>query len=916
MTWKILLLATLLCFGFAPSALSAGRANPLPEVKHERYTLTNGLTVILVEDHSLPIVGVNVNYQVGSKNEKPGKTGFAHLFEHMMFQGSKHHDDEYFGPLQEVGAFVNGATNTDRTRYLEVVPSAYLERALWLEADRMGFLLDALTEERLKNQVSVVQNERRQNYENRPYGLVRERINAVLYPPEHPYHWLTIGSLEDIGAATMDDVKDFFRSYYTPNNASLCIAGDFDPAEAKRLVEKHFGALPPGPPVTKVGKWVPALSGEVALDIQDRVQLPRFYAVWHTVPIYDADEAALEVFGRILGGGKTSRLYKRLVYDLQIAQDASAYHAPSQIAGTFGVVLTPRPGHTLTEVETEAAKVLREALEKGITAEELERTVNAMTSEFVRSMETVGGFSGLSDRMNEYIHYLGEPDRFRWDLQRTLDLTSEVVTASARKYLGPNRLVARVAPAPKVSPSTSPEAASVNRATMPGPAPQRDFALPARQEFTLKNGLKVVLVEHRKVPAVALELVVRGGSSADPEGKFGLATLVASTLDEGAAGKTSQQIADALESLGTELSVNADADSVSASVSCLKGKLEPSLGLLADVILRPDFPAEELERQRKSRLTALAQSEDQPEFLGSLALTRALFGGTPYGHIARGDRKGLQAVAAGDLVAYWARHCVPANAHLVVVGDVARSELEPMLEKAFAGWKEGPAPESAFPGVPQHAARTVYFVDRPAAAQSVLLCGLVAPARNNPDYAAQVLLNSILGGQFGSRLNMNLREDKGYTYGARTSFNLSKDAGSFVASAPVGTAVTVPALKEMLDEIASIAGPKPPTAQEVSFSKGFLVLGYPRGFETASSIADRVSDALLNGLPKDAIEALPRQIQNLQPEALRAVAAKYLFPDRLAIVVVGDKAKVLPELQQMGLGPIVELDREGKRVGE
>jgi zinc protease len=916
MSWKIIIIACLLCLGFAPSAFSAVRANPLPEVKHEIYTLSNGLTVILVQDHSLPIVGVNVNYKVGSKNERPGKTGFAHLFEHMMFQGSKHWDKNYFVPLQEVGAFVNGATNTDRTRYLEVVPAAYLERALWLEADRMGFLLDALTKERLANQISVVQNERRQSYENRPYGLVREKMSAVLYPPEHPYHWPTIGSMEDIAAASVDDVKVFFRAYYTPNNASLCIAGDFDPAEAKRLVEKQFAGLPPGPPVTKVGRWVPALPGEVTLDIQDRVQLPRTAVAWHTVPVYDEDEAALDAFGRILGGGRTSRLYKRLVYDLQIAQDASAYNSSQQIAGTFGMSLTPRPGHTLAEVEAEAFKVLQEALEKGVTPEEMDRTVNAITSDFVQSMQTVGGFSGLSDRMNEYVHYLDKPDMFRWDLQRTLDLTPEKVHAAARKFLGPNRLVARVTPAPKAEAGASEVAKSVDRNAMPGPAPQKAFALPPRQTFALKNGLKVVLVEHRKVPAVALDLVVRGGSTADPEGKDGLAMMTVSMLDEGAAGKTSIQIADALEGLGAELNLSADLDSVSANLTSLKSNLVPSLGILADVVLRPDFPAEELERQRKSRLVSFAQSEDQPEYLASLALNRTLFAGTPYGHLSRGDRKGVQSISVDDLLSYWARRFVPSNAFLVVAGDTTRAEIEPLLEKTFGGWSGTPVQAAPFPPVKPHGPRAVYLVDKPGSAQSVILCGLVAGPRNTPDYAAQTLLNAILGGQFGSRINLNLREDKGYTYGARTSFSLSKESGYFLSTAPVASAVTAPALKEMLGEMDGILGLKPATEAEMDATKGFLVGGYPRGFETTGDIAGRVSAAVLYGLPDDALETLPTQIQALTPPQVQAAAKAYLKPENLAVVVVGDKAAILPDLRKLNLGPIVELDKEGKRVGE
>jgi len=911
MSFKRSCLATLAAVVLLP-ALAAGKPNPIPEVKHEDYTLANGLRVVLVEDHAVPIVGVNIDYMVGSKNERPGRTGFAHLFEHMMFQGSKDYNDDYFKPLQSVGAFVNGATNTDRTRYLEVVPTAYLERALWLESDRMGYLLDSLTPERLANQISVVQNEKRQNYDNRPYGTVREKISAALYPEGHPYHWLTIGSLEDLQAASLDDVKAFFRAYYTPNNAVLCIAGDIDPAATRALVDKYFGALPPGPPVSRVERWVPQLPGQVSLAIQDRVQLPRTTVVWNTPPLYDTDDAALDAFGQILGGGKTSRLYRKLVYELQIAQDASAGNGGSQIAGTFQMSLTPRPGHTLEEVEHAAFQVLDEALKGGVTAAELDQTVNATTAQAVRNMQQVGGFGGLTDSMGAYVHYLGRPDLFRWDLQRYLDLTPAQVDAAARKWLGPDRLVARVTPAGKLSPGA--EAAGLDRATMPGPGPQKEFALPARQRFTLSNGLPVLLVEHHRVPLVEMELVVRGGASADPDAEPGLASLTAAMLDEGAAGRTSQQIADALERLGTDLNLGAGPDAVTASLSTLKANLAPSLQVLSDVVLKPDFPAEELERQRKSRLVTLTQSEDRAEYLAQVAMSKILWGPTSYGHLPTGTRAGLEALTREDVKGFWSSYAVPSNATLVVVGDIGRAELEPALEKAFGAWKGGAAPALAAPQRPQHGARTLYVIDKPGAAQSVVTAGLVAPARSTADFPTLVALNGALGGTFVSRLNMNLREEKGWTYGARTSFQLQRAGGAFAAQAPVATKVTAGTVKEMVAEIAGMAGAKPLTEKELAYSADTYVNGYARGFETAGDIASRLADAVINGLPDSELETLPGAVKKVSLAQAQQAGAKYLLPENLAILVVGDKAAILPELQKLGLGPIVELDKQGNPV--
>jgi zinc protease len=888
--------------------------NPLPKLKVEQYKLSNGLTVILYEDHSLPIVGVNVTYFVGSKNEKPGKTGFAHLFEHMMFQGSKNSNQGYFKPLQEIGGTLNGSTNTDRTQYWEMVPAGYLERALWMEADRMGFLLDAMTQERLSNQISVVSNERRQNYENRPYGTVREKIAAVLYPPNHPYSWLTIGSIADLQAASLDDVKDFFRTYYTPNNASLCVTGDFDPTQAKRLVEKLFGALPPGPPVSRLERWVPEVSGEVALDIQDRVQLPRTTFVWPTVPVYSANDAALDVFGRILGGGKTSRLYQKLVYEKQIAQDAMSTHNAQQISGTFNITLTPRPGRTTKEVEAAALEVLQEALDKGITKDELERVQTITTADYVRSMQSIGGFRGLSDRLNEYYQFLGQPDMYRWDLQRYLDLTPEGVTAAARRHLGADRLVARVTPMPPVKPETSELATKFDRAPMPGQGPENPFKLPARQRFKLANGLDVVLVEYHNLPLVNCYLLVRGGSSSDPTQRAGLASMTATLLQEGAAGRTSQQIAEGLEGLGAEMRTNVSADATAISLSAIKTRLDDSLALFSDVLTKPDFPAAELERQRKRLLVRFQQMEDQPEYLANLALARVLFPDYPYGHLPTGNPKAVGAITLDDVKGFWKANYMPANADLIVVGDVTRAELETKLAPGLGAWKEGKAPSLALKPAPQHGKRTIYLIDKPGAAQSVIATGLVGLPRSTKEYVPLEVLNAAFGGQFVSRLNLNLREDKGYTYGARSRFQFDRFSGTFTAGAPVQTKVTVPALKETLAELEGIAGKKPITDKELSYAQGTIVNGYARRFETPGQIAMQLSEVVLYGLPDDSLETFPKQVMAVKAADLARLGAKVVLPDNLAIVVVGDAKVVKPELEKLQIGPIVELDKEGNPI--
>ncbi|MBP7865604.1 MAG: insulinase family protein [Acidobacteria bacterium] len=888
--------------------------NPLPTVNVEQYQLSNGLTVFLVEDHTLPIVAVNINYRVGSKNEKPGRTGFAHLFEHMMFQGSKHWNDDFFKPLQEIGGEVNGGTNTDRTRYWTLVPAGYLERALWLEADRMGFLLEAMTPVRLANQVSVVQNERRQNYDNRPYGTVMEKMAAAAFPPNHPYSWLTIGAMADIQAATLDDVREFFRAYYTPNNASLCVAGDFKPEEAKAHIRKYFGDIPPGPPVSKIGRWVPRLEGEIVLDIQDRVKLPRAYLSWFTTPRYAGDEAALTVFARVLGDGKTSRLHQALVRDQQLAQDVTVNHSALEISGSFLVTLTPRPGHTLDEVEAAALAVLNDTLQNGITAEELGRVQADETARALRGMQRVGGFGGISDSLNEYYHYLGKADMFQWDLQRFLDLTPESVTAAARKYLGPDRVRARVSPMPDLKAETAGAATETEREKVPGKAAGEPFRFPAPERFRLANGLEVVLAERHKLPLVTLAVVIKSGSASDPAGRAGLADLTAALLAEGAGGKSSKDFAEALEGKGARLSIATERDVTKVSLSTMKDRLGETLPLLADAVMRPDFPDDELDRERKARLVRLMQQRDQTALLAQSALLGVLFGGHPYGHPSLGTPEGLTAVTLEDVRANYAERFGPAQAVLVVAGDLTRAELEKALAGNLAAWSAGARAGASLPEPPRHPARTLYIVNKPGAAQSHILIGSVGAARASADHAALEAANGVLGGQFVSRLNMNLREDKGYTYGCRSRFTYGVVPYLFSASAPVQTRVTAAAVSEMVKEIAGMAGARPVTAEELAFARGSLVDGYARDFETLDQIVSRIADLAPYGLPDDELETWPARVGALTPDLVNAAARKHLHPDQLAIVVVGDKAAIAADLARLDLGPVVEVDEQGRPV--
>ena len=883
--------------------------NPLKEPVIEQFDLANGLKVFLVVDRTAPLVAVDVNYHVGSKNEKPGNTGFAHLFEHMMFQGSQHYDDDYFKPLQDIGGQVNGATSTDRTRYWEIVPSPYLERALWLESDRMGYLLAAMTQERLDNQKSVVQNERRQNYDNRPYGTVWEKMVTVMYPPNHPYSWLTIGSMKDIGAATLDDVSLFFNTWYTPNNATLAIVGDIDVEQAKELVTKYFGAIPPGPAVAAVGRWQPSMTDDVVLEMADRVQLPRTWMSWPTVPIFDADEAALDAFGQIFGGSRTSRLYQELIYKRQIAQDAMAGQRSSQVAGVFDIVLTPRPGVAPIDLENAAIETLRDMLENGVTQDELDRVKTQITSEFVRGMENIGGFGGLADRINSYQHYLGRPDGFRMDLQRYLDLDVNDVVQAGRRYLTRGKVTARVLPAGDLAASPQDQA---DRTGLPGRGADRPFDLPDRRTFELDNGLKVVVVTQNRLPLVDMVLVIPGGSAADPAGRQGLASLVADLLSEGAGGMDAPAFAEAVEATGGHLEADVDSDSWYVNASVLKSSLPALLGLLNDMVTRPMFPADELERQRADRLTRLTQSLDLPMYNASVAATRAIFGDHPYGHPRLGTPADVTAITIDDVRGLYDTWFSPADSVLIVVGDVTPEEMRTILTGTLDRWKTttGLPPRVQ---KPDRMPRSFTVVDMPGAEQSVVLVAAPGPVRATDDIAAIDVLNTAEGGSFVSRLNLNLREDKGYTYGARTTFDMRLAGGVVYAAAQVQNEVTGATVGEMLRELVEIGTTRPITPEELRYARDSIINGYAGRFATIDRIASELIDTYVHNLPQDAVETYPAQVAGVSVQDVTDVAARWLAVDTLSIVVAGDAAKIMPQLSALGIDiPVKVVDREGR----
>ena len=902
----------------------AQKNDKLPPIKYKEITLKNGLRVIMHEDHSTPIVAVNVWYHVGSKNEVTGRTGFAHLFEHMMFQGSKNYDADYFTPLQEAGANINGSTTSDRTNYYEVVPSNFLELALFMEADRMGGLLDAMTQEKLNNQRDVVKNERRQRYDNQPYGTASERIGAIMFPKGHPYNWSVIGSLDDLSAASLEDVKGFFRQYYVPNNASLVIAGDFQPKQAKQWAEKYFGSIAKGAAITRPNPARPALDKEIRVTVEETVPLPRVYMVWHSVPQGDKDEAALDMLGSILSNGRGSRLQSNLVYEKKLAQTIGAFNGTREVAGTFQVTATASPKKTLDEIEKEINVEIERIQKTAPSADELSRSLNQVESGTIFGLQNI---LGKADALNSNATFFGKPDLFQKQLDEYRAVTPADVQRVANTYLTKNRLIMSFVPvksdtmAPKTSAaankptsvSDDKKKGATDSSKLPKAGADPKFNLPAIEKSKLSNGLEVWTVRQNELPIVSMNMVFKTGGTFEAAEKSGVSQITATLLDEGTKTRSALDIENQLQAIGASLNANSGWDSTGVSLSTLTKNLDQALDIYSDVIVNPTFPETELETVRRRALVGFLQRKSNPNAISNVVYDRVLYGKDhPYGRQLSGDETSIKNLSRNDLMSFYESTYRPNNAVLIVVGDVESKTLMPKLEKAFANWKPGTVSSGTLPTAQIRDKAGIYLVDKPNAAQSVVSIGQIGVSRDNPDYFPLQVLNSTLGGSF-SRLDMNLRENKGYTYGARSNFTMRRGAGPFTASADVQTAVTKESVMEFIKEIKGIRGEIPITAQELESNKQRIIRGYPRGFETVGQISGQLSNLVVYGLPDSYFNEFISKVNAVTLGDVNRVANKYLTPDKLAIVIVGDRKAIEPGLKELGYDLQI-LDTEGNPV--
>jgi zinc protease len=879
-------------------------------IPYEKFVLDNGLTLIVHEDHKAPIVAVNVWYHVGSKNEKEGKTGFAHLFEHLMFNGSEHYNDDYFKPFDRVGATgMNGTTNFDRTNYFQEVPKNALDMALWMESDRMGHLLGAIDQARLDEQRGVVQNEKRQG-ENQPYGKVFTTAFKNIFPAGHPYSWSVIGYMEDLEAASLEDVQQWFQDYYGAANAVLVIAGDVDPQHVLERVEHYFGHIPAGPPLTRQDVWIPDVKGVHRQVMQDRVPQARVYKFWQMPEIGHPEATDLDLVAGILSEGKTSRLYKRLVFDDQIASDVAAFAFPLEIAGLFGVIATAMPGQDLAAVDAAIEEEVGRFLAKGPTADEIERIVTTRKAAFIRGAERVGGFGGKSDILARNEVYLGDPGFYQITLARWDAVDAAALQAVASKWMAKGHYALEVHPFEDYTTNEN----VVDRSAIPSPGPAPEVRFDDFERFELPNGLRVVLAERSAVPVVNLRMLVNAGYAADQFGLPGTANLAMNMLDEGTSSRSALQISDELSSLGATLESGSNLDVSTVSMSALKEKLAPSLDLFADVILNPTFPDEDYRRLQKQQLASIAQEKVQPVGMALRVFPKLLYGeGHAYSMplTGSGTEASVTQIDTRGLKVFHDTFFKPNNATLVVVGDVTRAELQPLLEKQFRRWKQGDVPQKNIGFVGSRSEPTVYLVDRPDSEQSVIFAGHVAPPKNNDQEIAIEAMNEVLGGSFNARINMNLREDKHWSYGARSLLIDAEGQRPFLVYAPVQTDKTSESMAEIYREVSEIRGERPPTADEVSRAKDKKTLTLAGRWETANAVADSLTEMVRFGLPDDFWDTYPDRVRALSDRQISAAAADTVRPDGMVWVVVGDRARIEEGVRALGYGDIVLMDADG-----
>ena len=906
-------------------------------IPYQKYVLPNGLTIVLAEDHSDPLVHVDVTYHVGSAREEIGKSGFAHFFEHMMFQGSDNvADEQHFKIISGSGGTLNGSTNQDRTNYYETVPSNQLEKMLWLESDRMGFLLDAVTQQKFEIQRSTVKNERGQNYDNRPYGLLGEFASKNLYPYGHPYSWLTIGYIEDLNRVNVQDLKNFFLRWYSPNNATITIGGDLKSADVVKMVDKYFGSIPRGPEVTKTILPPVVVDKDRYVSFVDNyAKLPLLTKSFPTVASYHKDMAALACLAQVIGQGKNSVMYQQLV-KTQKALNANASSRLSELAGEFSFSVTPYPGKSLAGMDSLVKEALVSFEKRGVTDEDIVKFKGGVESQFISGLQSV---SGKVSQLAAFQTYLGNPNMIGQQLEMYRAVTKEDVMNAYNKYIkGKSSVTVSVLvkgqnAAPAMADNYEVDNSNYNRPNygydglkyvkatdkfdrkkQPGVGANPVVKVPAFTTKKTANGIKMIFAQSNELPLVNIAIRIPGGQIAETNmpSKSGVAGLTAAMLNEDTKKYTAEQMAVELQKLGSNINISSSFDGTTFNVQTLKKNIGKTLELLEERMLNPNFTQANFSRIQKQAMEGFKQAKSQPSAIADDVFSKLNYGNSILGMSSGGNETTVKALTLKDIQDFYNNNFTSQNARVVVVGDVKESEILPQL--SFLNKLPNNNISYVKPAMAAQVTSTkIYLIDVPKAAQTEFRVG--APTNLLYDATGEFyklgLVNYTIGGDFNSRLNINLREDKGWTYGARSSFNGNQYSGDYGFSSGIRADATDSALMQVIKEIKNYAATGI-TEEELAFMKMAIGQRDALAYETGAQKAGFVGRILQYDLPANFVTTQSNILKNMKKAELDALAKKWLDVNKMNILLVGDKAKILPGLQKMGY-EIVELDVDGNR---
>ncbi len=902
-------------------------------IPYEKYELSNGLIVLVHEDHSDPVVYVDVTYHVGSAREQEGRSGFAHFFEHMMFQGSEHIEDEqHFKIITEAGGTLNGTTTMDRTNYFEVLPSNQLETALWLESDRMGFLLDAVTQKKFEIQRATVKNERGQNYDNKPYGLVREKIGAALYPANHPYSWLTIGYIEDLNRVAVTDLKNFFMRWYGPNNATLTISGDVTSTEAVKFAEKYFGTIPRGPEVTAQTVSPVVLDKDRYVSYEDNIRAPQISFTFPTVPQHHPDEAPLDVLADILAGNKSSIFYQNFVKS-QFAQFANVSHSAKELASELTIAVRIFPDKTLTQADSLIRASLLEFEKRGVTDDDLVRYKAGFETQLVNALSSV---QGKGSTLASFQTFANNPNYIVKEIERYNSVTKGDIMRVYNKYIknqhavilsvcpkGQPQLAAKpdnyTLPVRNTSTTESPEYKNLvynkakdvfDRNKQPVAGTATLVKAPPYWQQNFDNGIKIIGAVNDEVPNVNIQIYIEAGHRYEPMEKAGISEVLTSLLNESTTQHTAEQIADKLERLGSSVYFANNGQDIIMYISSLNRNVDTTLAIAEEVLFHPKFGMDDFERIKKQKAEAVANQVTQATTIAGNVFSRLLYGNKHVMGISSiGTAATVEKITLEDVKKYYSDSFSPTVSSVVVVGDILQESVIPKLN-FLKNWKGNKIIHKTEPQLPAIEKTKLYIVNKDKAPQSEIRIGYIAmPFDVTGEYYKSGIMNHVLGGSFNSRINLNLREAHGYTYGARSGFSGNKFAGPFIANAGVRTNVTDSSIIEFMKEIKKYAD-NGITERELSFTKNSIGQSEALKYETAWQKAGFIKRILDYNLDKTFVGEQNEILKSITKQEIDGLAKKYLPYNNMAILVVGDKSKIYEGLSKLGY-ELIELDTDG-----